>query len=169
MKKTTSGFTIVELLIVIVVIAILAAISVVAYTGIQSRSRDSIRKQDLATLAKATQLYAVDKGDHAVAGCGNTTSGTGWLHSDYDGAGPNISINDCLINNGNLQQPIRDPSGQNTCSGATCHAYLKASCPSGTWFFANLETLPQDSTFTDDKCQSSWDDTYGANYAVKVN
>jgi prepilin-type N-terminal cleavage/methylation domain-containing protein len=36
MKRTMSGFTIVELLIVIVVIAILAAISVVAYTGIQN-------------------------------------------------------------------------------------------------------------------------------------
>lgn len=34
----SSGFTIVELLIVIVVIAILATISVVAYTGIQSRA-----------------------------------------------------------------------------------------------------------------------------------
>ena len=32
------GFTIVELLIVIVVIAILAAISVVAYNGVQERS-----------------------------------------------------------------------------------------------------------------------------------
>ena len=34
MKKTSSGFTIVELLIVIVVIAILAAITIVAYNGI---------------------------------------------------------------------------------------------------------------------------------------
>lgn len=36
-----SGFTIVELLIVVVVIAILAAITVVAYTGIQNRTYDS--------------------------------------------------------------------------------------------------------------------------------
>lgn len=39
MKKTTSGFTIVELLIVIVVIAILATISIVAYQGIQQRAK----------------------------------------------------------------------------------------------------------------------------------
>lgn len=38
MRKSTSGFTIVELLIVIVVIAILAAISVVAYNGIRQRA-----------------------------------------------------------------------------------------------------------------------------------
>ena len=38
MKKTTSGFTIIELLVVIVVIAILAAISIVSYNGIQKRA-----------------------------------------------------------------------------------------------------------------------------------
>lgn len=39
MAKSKSGFTIVELLIVIVVIGILAAITIVAYSGIQERAR----------------------------------------------------------------------------------------------------------------------------------
>jgi type IV pilus assembly protein PilA len=39
--KKQTGFTIVELLIVIVVIGILAAITVVAYSGIQQRARDA--------------------------------------------------------------------------------------------------------------------------------
>jgi len=169
-KRNTSGpgFTIVELLIVIVVIAILAAISIVAYTGFQPRARDSIRKQDLATLAKATQLYFVDKGDYVQKGCGLVTAGeegSGWLHSNYGAT----SINNCLINNGNLQSPIKDPSGLDMCSGAGCHAYIKVSCSLGTWYVANLETLPQDSTFMDDKCYPDWDASYGINYAVEVN
>ena len=41
MKSPRSGFTIVELLIVIVVIAILAAITIVAFNGIQERARAS--------------------------------------------------------------------------------------------------------------------------------
>lgn len=57
-----TGFTIVELLIVIVVIAILAAITVVAYTGIQQQARDSQRLADLSTLEKAFRLYAVEYG-----------------------------------------------------------------------------------------------------------
>jgi len=62
MNKHTRGFTIVELLIVIVVIAILAAISIVAYSGIQGRSRDSARKSDLASVQKGLELYYIDKG-----------------------------------------------------------------------------------------------------------
>ncbi|WP_276833866.1 type IV pilin protein, partial [Chryseobacterium cucumeris] len=57
MKKTTSGFTIVELLIVIVVIGILAAISVVAYNSVQVRARDAERISDVNQLHKALELF----------------------------------------------------------------------------------------------------------------
>ena len=60
--KKYYGFTIVELLIVIVVIGVLAAISVAAYSGIQGKARDSQRLQDLASIQKALELYKVENG-----------------------------------------------------------------------------------------------------------
>jgi len=63
MSRTTSGFTIVELLIVVVVIAILAAVSVVAYTGIQDRAISSAVKSDLANFSKKIELVKVDTAD----------------------------------------------------------------------------------------------------------
>jgi len=62
MRKTKSGFTIVELLIVIVVIGILAAITIVAYNGFQARANDSRRLQDAANIQKALALYKVQNG-----------------------------------------------------------------------------------------------------------
>lgn len=55
-KQKHSAFTIVELLIVIVVIAILATISVVAYNGIQTRARKSALTSDLTMAAKQLRI-----------------------------------------------------------------------------------------------------------------
>lgn len=65
--KRQNGFTIVELLIVIVVIAILAAISIVAYNGIQNRANDSSVNADLSTIAKKIELFRADNGRYPTA------------------------------------------------------------------------------------------------------
>lgn len=56
------GFTIVELLIVIVVLAVLASISFVAYQGIQTRAHNSALQNDLTQFARKIQLIAADTG-----------------------------------------------------------------------------------------------------------
>ncbi len=67
-RSTHSGFTIVELLIVIVVIAILAAISIVAYTGIQNRARASEASSALTQAKTKLELYKVDNGTYPTTG-----------------------------------------------------------------------------------------------------
>ena len=56
MIKKANAFTIVELLIVIVVIAILAAISIVAYRGIQDRAQASSAQATASQVAKKIQV-----------------------------------------------------------------------------------------------------------------
>ena len=57
LKQRQSGFTIVELLIVIVIIGILATLVIVTFSGVQQRARDSERKTDINAIAG--QLEAV--------------------------------------------------------------------------------------------------------------
>ena len=54
------GFTIVELLIVIVVIGVLAAITVIAYNGIQVRARNSQVASVIQSYRKALTQYAIE-------------------------------------------------------------------------------------------------------------
>jgi prepilin-type N-terminal cleavage/methylation domain-containing protein len=56
LKKRNQGFTIVELLIVIVVIGILALLVITTYSGIQAKARNSKRQTDIQSLQ--TQLEA---------------------------------------------------------------------------------------------------------------
>ena len=55
--KDEKGFTIVELLIVIVVIGILAAITIVAFNGVQQRARDTSAKADASSIVKVAEAY----------------------------------------------------------------------------------------------------------------
>ena len=64
MKKNTSGFTIVELLIVIVVIGILAAITVVTFRGVQNRAFDATVQSDLKNAHSKIEIYQLEKGKY---------------------------------------------------------------------------------------------------------
>ena len=56
-KTKSQGFTIVELLIVVVVIAILAAITIVSYNGITNRANASAAASTASSLQKKIELY----------------------------------------------------------------------------------------------------------------
>lgn len=59
--RPRAGFTIVELLIVIVIIAILAAITVVAFNGVQQRAENAKTASALNAYKKILQQYAIAK------------------------------------------------------------------------------------------------------------
>lgn len=73
-KNDQRGFTIVELLIVIVVIGILAALVVTTYGGIQAKGRDSQRQSDLSALQTQIEaFYATNNYYPALADINDTT------------------------------------------------------------------------------------------------
>lgn len=92
-RQSRSGFTIVELLIVVVVIAILATISIVAYTGVQQRAYESHILSDLSSAAKQLHIYNAENGNFP------TTSqiASNEIHMSFPGADGNNALV-CLNN-----------------------------------------------------------------------
>lgn len=107
------GFTIVELLIVIVVIAILAAVTAVAYTNMQGRARDSQRLTDMKTIMKALEVYKTHNGIYPDEV--GTTNASGW-EVTHNGTSATNFLSALVSANGVSKIPV-DPANFGTNSG----------------------------------------------------
>lgn len=95
--KQQSGFTIVELLIVIVVIGILAAITIVAYNGIQARASDARMKSIAGQLEKAIILWNTDANVLPKGGWSSSVAFDGTNCSDGTGGWINKGAYTCAL------------------------------------------------------------------------
>ncbi|MDB5165359.1 MAG: hypothetical protein JWM00_249 [Candidatus Saccharibacteria bacterium] len=114
-KRTRTGFTIVELLIVVVVIGILASISVVAYNGFQQRARDAKRISDVENIAESLSLWASVKNHlFSASGAGRLGTTVGFINTvnpptaNYSAT----SIKSLLIQQTDLNSDIQESTYQ---------------------------------------------------------
>ena len=69
--NSTNGFTFVELLVVVTIIALLSAIGIASYSQVNKKSRDGKRKSDLQQIRAALEIYRSDQGVYPASGSGN--------------------------------------------------------------------------------------------------
>jgi prepilin-type N-terminal cleavage/methylation domain-containing protein len=175
MHKQNRGFTIVELLIVIVVIAILAAFVIVSFRGVQSRARDAQRISDLAALKKAMLRWSADNNTTVSdLNAGAAGQAYGWLDTAYS---PYPSVFSVLSNGGYVPATMKDPT--NTKS-APYYSYMIASCNASDQstarvLMAHLESPPSQtpaqqlgSITCNNANFTAYTSTYQMNYVVYV-
>ena len=124
LKNKQKGFTIVELLIVIVVIGILAALVVTTFSGIQQKARDKERQTDIGALHSQLEAYYAQNGSYPAMSDINDNSNPSWRSTNMKGLDP---------------EALKDPKGTNPPALAAAptdstygYAALPANCTSAT-------------------------------------
>jgi type IV pilus assembly protein PilA len=86
-QKDEEGFTLVELMVVVLIMAILMAIAIPTFLGAQNKAKDSSTKADLRNAMTAAKSIAADQGGLFVS-----TGTTNLTASDLNTAEPSITF-----------------------------------------------------------------------------
>lgn len=143
----TVGFTLIEILVAVTIIAVLTAIGLVSYGSANRNSRDAKRKSDIEQIRQALEMYRADNGFYPARNAGSWTN-----TQDYNLFGRD------LITNGYSSAIPTDPQSP------TQTYWYRATDNVGTTYYgyclsAKLETtIPPPATCTPNGIQ---------NYGVK--
>lgn len=151
------GFTLAELLIVIVVIGILAAITLVAYNGVQDRAKASQDASAVASWIQILSVYATNQGRYPIiagypcatgvsgATCAKTSGSTICLGTG--GASANLSVISDIESGAGVSSVPEFSQRSSSCQGSTyAGAFLYPSADGSTarlfYFMPNTWSCP---------------------------
>lgn len=106
MQKSSSGFTIVELLVTIVVITILVGLGAGVFRGVQDRAKDAKTLSAAEQWIKTLDNYKVRNGAYPAT---NACLGTGY----YNGPNETGGIGECFVSSSIPIQVSSDPAFNN--------------------------------------------------------
>ena len=125
-KRAKSGFTLVEILIVVVILGILAAIVIPQFTDASTQAKESSLSADLQTMRSQLELYKIQHGDALPP---TATFVAAMTEKGADGYGPymqkipsNPFIDDSVGTNDSTAVEIVDAAGA-TCAASTTQGW----------------------------------------------
>lgn len=141
--KRSRGFTLIEVLVAVTIIAVLIATGIISYSSVNKRARDAKRKSDIEQLRSALEMYRTDTSYYPNAGTG------GWT----DAANLTVLVTTYL--------PAIPSDPKNT---TQTYRYKATNLTSGNYYGYCLSALLE-SENPDDTCTP--DTTNSHNYGVK--
>jgi type IV pilus assembly protein PilA len=140
MAKEESGFTLVELLVVMLILALLAAIAIPSFFNQRDKARDADAKESVRTAQTAIETYAIDNnGEYTNA---NTAALVAIEQTLNDAPNP-VAVSNTAgktytlsveSKTGNVFTITRAANGQTTLSCTVADAGNRGGCPTnGRW------------------------------------
>lgn len=156
LRAKRKGFTIVELLIVVVIIAILAAITIVAYNGVQQRAKNAQDAEAVTQFVKSLYASALQNGKYPVVPsyscissnpsqiCADTTSTTSACNGFGQATGSTALISNLQAANVGIptfsMQPVQ--CGGQTYAGAFMNMTSDGSSAAFYYFAPSSQPCP---------------------------
>ena len=129
-----SGFTLIEILVVISIIGFIATSAIYALNNARAKARDARRLSDIKTISKAVEMYYDDNDTYP----GN---GDGWHWNDAcDAIGSQGTISS-IPNFNSYLSPVPDDPNDNEQKGGGCYWYERIEKGSGYRILTTPELL----------------------------
>ncbi len=128
MKK---GFTILELLVVIVIIGIIASMTFVALNGVRAKARDAKRISDIRQVQSALEIYKNDNGVYPPAGSvvsGQPLVANGQTYMTKVPSSPNVPDGSCSSDTYSYGTSDQTNYTLNFCLGGAVNSAGPAAC-----------------------------------------
>jgi len=158
LNKQNKGFTIVELLIVIVVIGILAGLVITTYNGIQQKARNTERTTDLKTLQSqleayyATNAYYPGADSNGLGGSNTSAVNVAFIKANMKGtasetlrdpkaAAGDYTLGTTAASGKYAYAPTKDDGSACTTAAGDCTKYTLTAVPEGGGSNITLDSL----------------------------
>ena len=140
MKKDNKGFTLIELMIVVAIIGILAAVAIPNFRNYQLKSKESEAKVNLAAIGVAQEAYFAEFDEYATlqaspsTGVPSGTKGTWTGGAGYDNVG--FTPKDTAV-----YYQYSTTAASSTAYRATAEGNLDGTAPTATWAVSNSSSV----------------------------
>lgn len=144
MKYKEKGFTLVELLVVISIIALLSSIVLASVNTARSRSRDAQRRLAIRQIQTALELYYHQNGSYPISGGATSPNGSWSTSNDSSWITLQTALAPYIISL--PTDPKQDSSGSPVVSGASyamAYSYFSIAykgCPAGSYYLLAYRT-----------------------------